>query len=145
MFNLHPQLAKDTFLVGEFPLSTCRLMNDCQFPWLILIPRVPVIKELYELSASDQAQFLRESSWLSSQLAKTFQADKMNIAALGNQVPQLHFHHIVRYQNDIAWPNPVWGNPAIHYTPEVLSHMQQTLMMALRGHRDMPFDWQMNV
>lgn len=145
MFNLHPQLAKDTFLVGEFPLSTCRLMNDYQFPWLILIPRVPGIKELYELSASDQAQFLRESSWLSSQLAKTFQADKMNIAALGNQVPQLHFHHIVRYQNDIAWPNPVWGNPAIHYTPEVLSHMQQTLMMALRGHRDMPFDWQMNV
>ena len=55
MFNLHPQLAKDTFLVGEFPLSTCRLMNDCQFPWLILIPRVPGIKELYELSASDQA------------------------------------------------------------------------------------------
>ena len=145
MFNLHPQLAKDTFLVGEFPLSTCRLMNDCQFPWLILIPRVPGIKELYELSASDQAQFLRESSWLSSQLAKTFQADKMNIAALGNQVPQLHLHHIVRYQIDIDWPNPVWGNPAIPYTPEVLSHMQQTLMMALRGHRDMPFDWQMNI
>ena len=145
MFNLHPQLAKDTFLVGEFPLSTCRLMNDCQFPWLILIPRVPGIKELYELSASDQAQFLRESSWLSSQLAKTFQADKMNITKLDKQVPQLHFHHIVRYQNDIAWPNPVWGNPAIPYTPEVLSHMQQTLMMALRGHRDMPFDWQMNI
>lgn len=145
MFNLHPQLAKDTFLVGEFPLSTCRLMNDCQFPWLILIPRVAGIRELYELSAADQAQFLRESSWLSSQLAKTFQADKMNIAALGNQVPQLHFHHIVRYQNDIAWPNPVWGRPAVPYTPQVLSHMQQTLMMALRGHRDMPFDWQMDV
>ena len=143
MFNLHPQLAKDTFLVGEFPLSTCRLMNDCQFPWLILIPRVPGIKELYELNSSDQAQFLRESSWLSSQLAKTFQADKMNIAALGNQVPQFHFHHIVRYQNDSAWPNPVWGKPAIPYTAEVLSHMQQTLMMALRGHRDMPFDWKM--
>lgn len=145
MFNLHPQLAQDTFLVGEFPLSTCRLMNDCQFPWLILIPRVAGIRELYELSADDQAQFLRESSWLSSQLAKTFQADKMNIAALGNQVPQLHFHHIVRYQNDIAWPNPVWGRPTVAYTPQVLSHMQQTLMMALRGHRDMPFDWQMAV
>lgn len=145
MFNLHPQLAKDTFLVGEFPLSTCRLMNDCQFPWLILIPRVAGAKELYELSPSDQAQFLRESSWLSSQLAKTFQADKMNIAALGNQVPQLHFHHIVRYHNDVALPNPVWGRPAIPYTPQVLSHMQQTLMMALRGHRDMPFDWKMSV
>lgn len=104
MFKLHPQLAKDSFLIGEFPLSTCRLMNDCQFPWLLLIPRVAGVKELYELSPSDQAQFLRESSWLSSQLAKTFQADKMNIAALGNQVPQLHFHHIVRYQNDVASP-----------------------------------------
>lgn len=145
MFNLHPQLAKDTFLVGEFPLSTCRLMNNCQFPWLILIPRVAGIKELYEMTTNDQTQFLRESSWLSSQLAKTFQADKMNIAALGNQVPQLHFHHIVRYQNDVAWPNPVWGTPTIPYTAEVLNHMQQTLMMALRGHREMPFDWQMNV
>lgn len=145
MFKLHPQLAKDSFLIGEFPLSTCRLMNDCQFPWLLLIPRVAGVKELYELSLSDQAQFLRESSWLSSQLAKTFQADKMNIAALGNQVPQLHFHHIVRYQNDVAWPNPVWGMPSIAYTSDVLHHMQQTLMMALRGHRDMPFDWQMNV
>lgn len=144
MFKLHSQLAKDTFLVGEFPLSTCRLMNDCRFPWLILIPRVAGIKELYELTTTDQAQFLRESSWLSSQLAKTFQADKMNIAALGNQVPQLHFHHIVRYQNDVAWPNPVWGSPAIPYTQEVLIRMQQTLMMALRGHQDMPFDWQMN-
>lgn len=143
MFNLHPQLAKDTFLVGEFPLSTCRLMNDCRFPWLILVPRVAGIKELYELSPTDQAQFLRESSWLSSQLAKTFQADKMNIAALGNQVPQLHFHHIVRYQNDVAWPNPVWGTPAVPYASDILLHMQQTLMMALRGHRDMIFDWKM--
>ncbi|WP_227430122.1 HIT domain-containing protein [Psychrobacter sp. I-STPA6b] len=144
MFQLHPTLAQDSFLVGDFPLSTCRLINDCQFPWLILVPRVSGIKEIYELSATDQAQFLRESSWLSSQMAKVFQADKMNVAALGNQVPQLHFHHIVRYQNDLAWPNPIWGvSPAVPYTKEVLSAMQQTLMMALRGHKEMPFDWQM--
>lgn len=63
MFNWHPQLAKDTFLVGEFPLSTCRLMNDCQFPWLILDSTRPVFEvRAYELSATDQAQFLRESS-----------------------------------------------------------------------------------
>ncbi|USZ14656.1 HIT family protein [Moraxella sp. FZFQ2102] len=145
MFQLHPTLAKDTFLVGDFPLSTVRLMNDCQFPWLILVPRVSGVKEIYELSHADQVQFLRESSWVSSQMAKIFGADKMNVAALGNQVPQLHFHHIVRYQNDVAWPNPVWGRPAIPYTTEVLSHMQQTLMMALRGHHEMPFDWKMDV
>ena len=80
MFSLHPQLAQDTFLVGDFPLSTCRLMNDMQFPWLILVPRVPGITELYELSQADQEQFLRESSWLSSQLSRVFRADKMNVA-----------------------------------------------------------------
>ena len=101
MFSLHPQLAQDTFFVGDFPLSTCRLMNDMQFPWLILIPRVPGVSELYELSQADQEQFLRESSWLSSQLARVFRADKMNVAALGNMVPQLHIHHVVRYQNDV--------------------------------------------
>lgn len=145
MFQLHPKLAQDTFLVGDFPLSTCRLMNDCQFPWLILVPRVSGVKEIYELSGADQVQFLKESSWLASQLAKTFGADKMNIAALGNQVSQLHFHHIVRYQNDAKWPNPVWGIPAIAYNKEVLGQMSQTLMMALRGHHEMPFDWKMDI
>ncbi len=144
MFSLHPRLAQDTFLVGDFPLSTCRLMNDMQYPWLILVPRVPQVKELFELSPQDQAQFLRESSWLSSQLAKTFRADKMNVAALGNQVSQLHFHHIVRYQNDQTWPNPVWGNPSIEYTVESLNRMRQTLMLALRGQAEMPFDWKMD-
>jgi len=144
MFSLHPQLAQDTFFVGDFPLSTCRLMNDMQFPWLILIPRVPGITELYELSQADQEQFLRESSWLSSQLARVFRADKMNVAALGNMVAQLHFHHVVRYQNDVAWPKPVWGTPAVPYSNEVLAHMRQTLMLALRGQGDMPFDWRMD-
>jgi len=119
-------------------------MNDMQYPWLILVPRVSQVKELFELSPQDQAQFLRESSWLSSQLAKTFRADKMNVAALGNQVSQLHFHHIVRYQNDQTWPNPVWGNPGIEYTVESLNRMRQTLMLALRGQAEMPFDWKMD-
>lgn len=144
MFSLHPQLAKDTFYVGDFPLSTCRLMNDMQFPWLILVPRVQGISELYELSPSDQEQFLRESSWLSSQLSRVFRADKMNVAALGNVVPQLHFHHIVRYHNDSMWPKPVWGVPAVPYSSDVLAHMRQTLMLALRGQGDMPFDWRMD-
>lgn len=111
MFQLHPTLAKDTFLVGDLPLCTVRLMNDCQFPWLILVPRVSNIKEIYELSDADQVQFLRESSWVSSQMAKIFGADKMNVAALGNQVPQLHFHHVVRYQNDAPLAQPCLGLP----------------------------------
>ena len=69
MFSLHPQLAQDTFL-GDFPLSTCRLMNDMQFPWLILVPRVPGITELYELSQADQEQFyVNQAGYLASYLA----------------------------------------------------------------------------
>ena len=118
-------------------------MNDMQFRGLSLC-HVYRITELYELSQADQEQFLRESSWLSSQLARVFRADKMNVAALGNMVPQLHFHHVVRYQNDVAWPKPVWGTPAVPYTNDVLAHMRQTLMLALRGQGDMPFDWRMD-
>ena len=59
-------------------------------------------------------------------------------------VPQLHFHHIVRYQNDVVWPKPVWGTPAVPYSNDVLAHMRQTLMLALRGQGDMPFDWRMD-
>lgn len=143
MFSLDPQLAADSFLVGDFPLSSCRLVNDMQFPWLILVPRIASVTEIYELSADDQTQFLRESSWLSSQLADTFRADKMNVAALGNQVSQLHFHHVVRYANDKAWPNPIWGRQPVPYTNEALEKMKQALMLALRGQHGMPFNWQM--
>lgn len=144
MFTLHPRLAKDSFLIGDFPLSTCRLVNTMQFPWLLLVPRIDNVSEIYQLSAEDQTQFLRESSWLSSQMSKIFRADKMNIAALGNQVAQLHFHHIVRYENDIAWPEPVWGIQRIEYNNDSLDKMRQALMLALRGQSGMPFNWQMS-
>lgn len=144
MYSLHPVLARETFLVGDFPLSTCRLRNDMQFPWLILIPRMSGVTEMYELPEADQQQFLRESSFVARQMARIFQADKMNVAALGNQVPQLHFHVIARYQNDMAWPNSAFGFPAVAYVPEALARMRQMLMMALRGQPDMPFDWKMD-
>jgi diadenosine tetraphosphate (Ap4A) HIT family hydrolase len=68
----------------------------------------------------------------------------MNVAALGNMVSQLHFHHIVRYENDMSWPSPVWGNQTIDYSVEALARMRQTLMLALRGQSEMPFDWKMD-
>lgn len=117
MFELHPRLAQDTFFVGDFPLCRLLLMNDANYPWFILVPRRPGLREIYELEHRDQQQLLVESSQLSRLLNKIFQADKLNIAALGNMVPQLHIHHIVRYQTDQAWPNPVWGMfPAQPYT-----------------------------
>jgi len=117
MFELSADLRRDCVAIGKFPLSHLLVMNDANFPWFILVPARPDVREIYQLSDADQLQLLRESSYLAQQLALEFNADKMNIAALGNITPQLHVHHIVRYRNDPAWPKPVWGQqPATPYT-----------------------------
>jgi len=108
-FELDSRLAADTFLVGETPLSQALLMNDARYPWLILVPRRSDITEPFELSEADQAQLWQESMRLGEVMKARFAADKLNIAALGNQVAQLHVHHIARFHTDEAWPGPVWG------------------------------------
>ncbi len=109
MFILHPQLEKDSTLVGDLPLCRVLLANDANYPWLILVPRRNDIREAFQLSAEDQLQLMKESNQVSYLMNRHFGADKMNVAALGNQVPQLHIHHIARYQDDPAWPGPIWG------------------------------------
>ena len=117
MFDIHPDLRRDCFEIGKFPLCRVLVMNDANFPWFILVPARADVREIYQLSPADQLQLLHESSYLAQQLALEFNADKMNIAALGNITPQLHLHHIVRYRSDAAWPKPVWGQrPATPYT-----------------------------
>ena len=108
-FELDPRLAADTFLVGQTPLSQVLLMNDARYPWLILVPRRGDTTEPFELSEVDQAQLGRESMRLGQAMKAHFAADKLNIAALGNQVAQLHVHHVARFHTDDAWPGPVWG------------------------------------
>lgn len=108
-FQLHTQLAQDTYYLGDFPLCALLLSKDANYPWFILVPRQNNIREAFELTATDYTQLQQESLQLSQALQQGFSADKMNIAALGNMVPQLHLHHIVRYTSDVAWPNPVWG------------------------------------
>jgi diadenosine tetraphosphate (Ap4A) HIT family hydrolase len=132
MAKLHPQLEKDCLLIGHFPLCHLLLMRDANYPWLILVPDREDIGEIFQLSESDQQQLMRESSILASVLAEQFQADKINIAALGNVVPQLHIHHIVRYQDDASWPAPVWGTVATReYTEEGLARVMQKLKQGL--------------
>ncbi|MFT5692909.1 MAG: diadenosine tetraphosphate (Ap4A) HIT family hydrolase [Oceanicoccus sp.] len=109
MFNLHPQLSEDCFLVGDLPLCRVLLANDKNYPWLILVPRREGVREIFQLQASDQVLLMSESSSVARILNAHFNADKMNVAALGNMVPQLHLHHIVRYKIDVSWPKPVWG------------------------------------
>ena len=121
-FQLHPNLKRDCVFVGSFELCQLLLMNDCQFPWFLLVPQKPDLTELYQLEKPDRQLLIEESSWLAESLALLYQADKMNIAAIGNLVPQLHIHHIVRYKNDKAWPAPVWGKfAAVPYTEQQMS------------------------
>lgn len=99
------------------------MMNDSQYPWFILVPEKAGITEIYQLDRQDRLALTEESSYLAENLAALYQADKMNIAAIGNLVPQLHIHHVVRYQTDKAWPAPIWGKfAAVPYTPEQLAN-----------------------
>ncbi len=133
-FRLHPQLAKDCIRIGRFPLCHLLMMNDATYPWFILVPEVGGVREIYELSETDQGQLMRESVHLAGRLAKAFAADKMNIAALGNVVPQLHIHHIVRFRNDPAWPAPVWGKTAARpYDEAEVEAMRMRMVDVLGG------------
>lgn len=109
-FELHPQLAQDTTVIGHFPLCVALLHRDDAVPWVILVPKREQLKELHHLPMQDQQQFLLESQAVSQALEATFRPDKLNLGALGNRVPQLHFHHIARFNDDVAWPGPIWGN-----------------------------------
>jgi diadenosine tetraphosphate (Ap4A) HIT family hydrolase len=134
VFTLHPQLAADTETITS--LSVCRvlLMNDSRFPWLILVPERPELRDLHELEAEDYQTAANEIRAVSHHLANHFGADKMNVAALGNMVPQLHIHIIARFTGDAAWPKPVWGvGNAVPYTPEARTERKQQLTSLLDG------------
>jgi diadenosine tetraphosphate (Ap4A) HIT family hydrolase len=118
-FQLHPRLKEDCIAIGRLDLCQLLMMNDSQYPWFILVPRRADIKEIYQLSKSERHILTEESSYLAKNLAVLYKADKINIAAIGNLVPQLHIHHVVRYQSDKAWPAPVWGRfAAVPYTQQ---------------------------
>ncbi len=109
MIKLHPQLEKDCIVLGEFELCSLLLLNDANYPWFILLPNREDVSELHQLSEKDQQQLMAESMYFSHCLQQVFRPDKLNIAALGNVVPQLHIHHIARFTTDACWPSPVWG------------------------------------
>jgi diadenosine tetraphosphate (Ap4A) HIT family hydrolase len=111
-FFLHPQLAQDTIELADFPLCKLLLCNDSAYPWFILVPKVANISEIYQLDWQQQQQLLNESSLLSELLMQVFAGDKMNVAALGNIVEQLHVHHVIRFKTDAQWPKPIWGQQA---------------------------------
>lgn len=108
-FSLHPQLAADTFAVKSLTLCDLLLMNDSRFLWCILVPRRDGLRDLHQVAAADKSQLLDEIDRVSALLERIGDAYKMNVAALGNMVEQLHIHVIARNREDAAWPGPVWG------------------------------------
>ncbi len=108
-FALDPRLDADTTPVTDLPLSTLRLARDARFPWLILVPRRAGLAEIIDLEEADRAALFAEITLVSRALRAATRCDKLNVAALGNQVRQLHVHVIARFATDEAWPAPVWG------------------------------------
>ncbi|MBU2896437.1 HIT domain-containing protein [Vibrio hepatarius] len=138
-FELHPQLAKDTSTIGHFPLSIALLHKDNAVPWVILVPKRNNLKELHHMTQLDQHQFLLESQAVNQVLEATFNPDKLNLGVLGNMVPQLHIHHIVRFKNDVAWPGPIWGNTKGEFRSEdeqkaLLTQIQNVLSLSKLFH-----------
>jgi len=132
MFQLDPRLEADTQLLGAFPLSLLLLSKDANYPWCILVPRRENRREIYQLDQADQQQLLHESCLLAETLSDLFGADKINVATLGNMVPQLHMHHIMRFEGDVAWPGPVWGAVvAATYPQQLLTETAERIVAAL--------------
>ena len=139
MIDIHPQLKNDCIHIGHFPLCQLLLAKDANYPWFILVPNRNDLTEIYQLGHEDQIQLISESSYFAEVLSANFNADKINIGALGNMVPQLHIHHIARYEDDTAWPAPIWGHSsAKEYTDDALNQVIDKLRQGLT--RDFLFD-----
>lgn len=132
-WHLAPQLAEDTHPVAAFGLCDLRLMDDANYPWLVLVPRVADAVELVDLDAGQRHQLTDEIDRASRILLTAFRPHKLNVAALGNLVAQLHVHVIARFRHDPAWPAPVWGRVAAQpYSPELLVQRIRQLQAVLR-------------
>lgn len=127
MFNLHSQLEKDCAFIKDLNLCRVLLLNNAVFPWVVVVPKRDFISEIFELNEDDQKILSLEISFIAKKMKEFFKADKMNVAALGNQVAQLHIHIIARFKNDNAWPKPVWGNGARPYSETEKDELIQKL------------------
>ena len=127
-WELHPQLANDTVAIGDLSLSRVLVHRDANYPWLVLAPRRPGAVEIIDLDEVDRNQLFGEISILARALKAVTRCDKLNIAAIGNVVPQLHVHIVARRHTDVAWPKPVWGTaPPRAYAPAELDRLVAAL------------------
>jgi diadenosine tetraphosphate (Ap4A) HIT family hydrolase len=134
-WSLHPQLARDTVNLGDMALSRVLVVNDANWPWLLLVPRRLGVSEIIDLDEVEQAQLMTEIARVARAMKAVTGCDKLNIAALGNIVPQLHVHVIARREGDAGWPRPVWGAAApMPYDKSALEGIIETLRQKIWIH-----------
>lgn len=132
VFHIDPQLTQSSYPLVALAVSDLRLVDDARWPWVLVIPRVPHTVELIDLSPDLRSQVWQEIDHVSRVFRDLFVPDKLNVAALGNQVRQLHVHVIARYRDDCAWPKPVWGvGDAVPYESDALNARLSALRQAL--------------
>ncbi len=132
IFTLNEKLERDAVAIGDLPLCRLRLNRDANYPWLILVPRRPKVTEIIDLTEADRTQLMSEITLVARALRTITSCDKLNVAALGNVVPQLHVHIIARRRSDAAWPNPVWNVvPARAYRPAELDSLIDAIRRAI--------------
>ena len=131
-FKLDPRLAAESFPLGRLKLCEARLFNDARFPWLILVPARAGLVEIIDLDQAGQQLLMQEVACAASALRTATRCHKLNVAALGNQVRQLHVHVIARFETDPAWPNPVWGRGArVPYESEAAAKFTERMQAAM--------------
>jgi diadenosine tetraphosphate (Ap4A) HIT family hydrolase len=136
MFILDSKLANDSIFIGELDLCKILLMNDSNYPWIIMVPSQNNLREITDLSFADQIILLKEINFIVDILKQEFAVDKFNIANLGNVVSQLHIHVIARKKDDKTFPKPVWGNAvAVPYSTEQISEILKKLQKYFTNDR----------
>lgn len=136
-FKLDPFLEKDSFWIGDIDSFSCRLINDSRYVWLVVIPTINDVTEIYQLTPPMQRQLADLSAVMGEKLMNMYHGDSFNVAALGNVVRQLHIHHIVRKESDAAWPSPVWGHgSAIPYDDDSARVLVESLRQILSAFKN---------
>jgi diadenosine tetraphosphate (Ap4A) HIT family hydrolase len=136
-FDLNPRLEGDSYPVADLGLCAVRLMKDANYPWVLMVPRKSDLIEIIDLDAQERARLMEEIAAVCEALKQVTDCEKLNVGALGNQVPQLHVHVIARFRDDPAWPGPVWGAvPAEPYDHDKADQLIAALKSALTGSPD---------